>query len=164
MAPSCNYPAIPVIKDLAFREGIPLRLDWRLTPRWDGKPHSPGLALRPEEKQEILRLSGGSRGEESWPEPLTVNPVFESPGCNAGASICYLTPQADVWPCIEIPHPWGRYPAVTGFLEFWQKGVRRDEFQAIFEGVSAGERPCDHFWKCQPTDGIAKVIHESSMG
>jgi MoaA/NifB/PqqE/SkfB family radical SAM enzyme len=115
-----NYSGIPKLKDYALAEGIPVRLDVNLSPRWNGRPHPAGLALTPEQQQYLIEEVGVNHEDnKEWaahPEPG--KPSY--PGCGAGENLCYITPQGEIWPCMEVPWPVGRCQEREEFSCLWE--------------------------------------------
>jgi MoaA/NifB/PqqE/SkfB family radical SAM enzyme len=118
-AVASNYRHLRALKEHASREGLTLRMDDNLTPRWDGRPHPHGLALNPEERAWLLQ----SISEAGGAEPATPGPNAEGGGCRAGLSLGYITPQGEVWPCLELPWPCGRLTGNGQFAQIWRQST-----------------------------------------
>ena len=143
IALSLNSGGIPEVKRFAAQEEIPLRLDGSLTPRWDGRPHPEGLALSVEAERQLHHEMALSPKENQ--EPLSVPWEMESQGCGAGLNRCYLTPQGEMWPCIEVPWACGR---ITGkknqFHRIWSQSKIINKIRLLQEKGSSFEgRLCD---------------------
>jgi len=138
-----NYRQVPEMRAFASREKIPYLLDDNLVPRWDGQPHPPGLALEPEEKSFYELSTSAEQLRGSAIVPLEA----ELPGCGAGSNSGYITPQGELWPCIDIPWPCARLDNNNNgnFLALWQnswvlKLVRDLQLQSF----THDERLCDY--------------------
>jgi MoaA/NifB/PqqE/SkfB family radical SAM enzyme len=112
-----NFAGARALKEYAAREDLFLRMDDEVSPRWDGRPHPEGLVLTLEEHRLLYQELGLS---EISREPTTV--PFEAPtgGCQAGATLGYITPEAELMPCMELRWPLGRLTGETDFLRLWQ--------------------------------------------
>jgi len=137
-----NYRQVPEMRAFASREKIPYLMDDNLVARWDGQPHLPGLQLEPEEKSFYELPPGDEQLSGSAITPLEAE---ELPGCGAGSNSGYISPQGELWPCIDIPWPCARLDSNGNFLALWQnagvlKSVRELQTQSIFHD----ERLCDY--------------------
>jgi MoaA/NifB/PqqE/SkfB family radical SAM enzyme len=139
-----NAGQVKAVRDFARDEGIPLRLDGELTPRWDGVPHLPGLALDPEEQENLYREVGmgqepghsRDRGTTAW----DISPRR----CGVGENMGYFTPSGDLWPCIEIPWSCGSINGEAGFTFLWEEaGPLRKVREMRENGEFVENRPCD---------------------
>ncbi len=115
-----NSGELRPLKQWARQEGIPLRMDYVLMPRWDGQPHNPELVLTSQERVRILDQLEESEeaGDQNpgcafWEPPLG--------GCGAGWRSCYIPPKGEVWPCIDIPVSCGQLNGKQNFAEIWRE-------------------------------------------
>lgn len=112
-----NSGELRPLKQWARQEGIPLRLDTVLNPRWDGQPHKPGLVLTPQERTRILDLVEEAEDQSPSCELLEMYVG----GCGAGWQLCYITPTGEVRPCLEIPVSCGQLNGKQNFAEMWHE-------------------------------------------
>lgn len=117
---SINFAGAKAIKDYAAREDLILRMDDTVSPRWDGRPHPEGLALTPEERRQVYQELGLAENS-GVKEPTTVPLDAPAGGCQAGATLGYITPQAELMPCIELRWRLGHLTGETNFLRLWQE-------------------------------------------
>ena len=146
---SPNYPGIVALKQFADREGIPFRLDGTLTPRWDGRPHPPGLALPREVMTRLYQETGWDEEEERRQGCPSVTPELEFPDCGAASNTCYFTPQGEIWPCIEVPYPCGHLQPEEEFLTLWEDSPGFREVRQLQRQCPPEEKFCDF---CQRVD------------
>jgi AdoMet-dependent heme synthase len=143
IALSLNHSGIGAVQQYAEGEGIPLRLDPRLSPRWDSRPHTQGLSLTTEEqsklRNEIIRHQRTGKKES-----ITVPWEADLPGCGAGENRCYLTPQGELWPCLEMPWPAGRLSDKGDFGSLWETSPAFKEVRMLqMTLLGDGPRLCD---------------------
>ncbi len=136
-----NVGEVKAIKNFAQQEGIPVRLDAKLTPRWDGAPHRPGLALTPEEQKNLYKEVDLKSNEPR--ERVTTGWGPDVRGCGAGEYLGYITPSGDLWPCIEIPMVCGRLLEKSSFRELWETSPRLQEVREVQERLVDDQRLCD---------------------
>jgi AdoMet-dependent heme synthase len=135
-----NYDGLPQLKKFAEHEGIPIRVNPKLAPRWDGRPHEPILALTSASRKilgelDLLQLDCPVPGGE---------PVRMDHACGAGANQCYITPRGEVWPCMEIPWECGRLTK-DRFEDIWENSETLEMVRQLQEReVILEERLCDH--------------------
>ena len=139
-----NAGQVKAVRDFAGGEGIPLRLDANLTPRWDGAPHTPGLALVPEEQKSLYQEVGLGQDLVHSQERATTAWDLGPRGCGAGESMGYFTPSGELWPCIEIPWSCGPINGEAGFTFLWENAAALRKVREIQEkGDLLDNRLCD---------------------
>jgi MoaA/NifB/PqqE/SkfB family radical SAM enzyme len=119
------------INDFTLRENIFMKMDGSLGPRWDGKPHPLGLAVGQARSREIQRLMGDEKRNKQE--------------CESGQTMCYLTPQGDLWPCIGVPRNCGTVIGGDNFSQIWHDSQKLNAFRAMQAWLPEGETPCIYF-------------------
>jgi MoaA/NifB/PqqE/SkfB family radical SAM enzyme len=159
-----NYRGLADLKEFASREKIPYLVDDHLVPRWDGRPHPPGLALGPAEKQALvqdLSVEENRRPQETVTTPLEA----EWYGCGAGSRSGYLTPRGEVWPCIDVPWPCGRLNGKEQFQTVWQNSPALQRVRDLHDrAVARDERLCDYWKKEKLLAPVPASAKEGEMG
>ena len=128
---SFTFDQINPIIDFTLKENIFMKMSGILDVRWDGKPHHLGLAIGPGRSREIKRLMGDE-----------VQQVQE---CESGQTICYLTPQGDLWPCMGIPCNCGKVTGGDNFTQVWHDSQKLNAIRAMQAGLPEAEAPCVYF-------------------
>jgi MoaA/NifB/PqqE/SkfB family radical SAM enzyme len=148
MAFSFNYTEIPALKEFAAQENIPLRVDTEITPRWDGRPHPKRLGISPEAKLELNQALGLKTLEPRVTEPITFPFSSDFEGCGAGLNSCYLSPQGEVWPCVDAPWPCGQLLQRDEFFKVWQESRKLNWVRELRQRLDhQDKRLCHYFWE-----------------
>lgn len=142
--PVCNlnYQEVPALKAYAHREGMVIRFEDELSPRWDGRAHQCGLAL-PSEGEQYLQKN--RLQEARGPRTTRFTRGFR---CNAGIISCYIGAGGEVWPCVDVPWPCGNLQEGERFEHLW----RHSETLAAVRRLSllpGTEKLCD-IWQKRP--------------
>jgi len=140
---SLNYPGIIALKQFADQEGIPFRLDGTLTPRWDGRPHAPGLALSREVMTRLYQEAGWDEEKGRRQGCPSVPPELEFSDCGAASNTCYLTPQGEIRPCIEVSYHCGHLDQGVEFNTLWEDSPGFQEVRKLQKQCPPEERFCD---------------------
>ncbi len=128
-----NYSGLRAVREFTAKEGIPLRCDTELTRCWDGQPHLLDLELKHEEKARILDELSDADEENQNPGKAVADPLACPPGgCGAGWDRSYITPQGEVWPCVDVPWPCGHLNKNTDFISLWQ-GTAFEQVRRILD-------------------------------
>jgi MoaA/NifB/PqqE/SkfB family radical SAM enzyme len=157
---SFSFDQIRAIIDFTSEEDLYIRMNGILEPRWDGKPFSPGLEIGQERNEELHRLMGTE--VRHWQEALTVpfaselSEVYE--GCEAGQTICYLTPQGDLWPCMGLPYNCGKVIGGDNLIKVWRDSPKLNSIRAMQGQIPEAERLCDYFQRTRR----GKIIEQFS--
>jgi MoaA/NifB/PqqE/SkfB family radical SAM enzyme len=111
---SANAAGVDAVKQFSHRLGLPLRASGGLVPRWDGRSYP--LGLEPDSPEAPPEQREYSQASVSSPE-------VPSKYCGAGLNCCYISPQGEVWPCVDLPCPGGSMGRGKSFAAVW-KGSR----------------------------------------
>ena len=131
-----NYQDITALKKFADSYEINVRLDDSLSPRWDGNPHHPDLALSDEARKELQQTLKTLKTPAA--EPMTVPEDFADTGCYAGFCMAYISPRGEVWPCLEIPRPCGDLTRER-FLDIWKNSAELNRVRHLAREEYRGE-------------------------
>jgi radical SAM protein with 4Fe4S-binding SPASM domain len=79
---------------------------------------------------------------------------MESTPCSAGHTACYISPYADVFPCVQFPLPTGNLRKEK-FLAIWNDSPQMNEVRSIrLEDLSTCSG-CGHVGGCSRCPGLA---------
>jgi radical SAM protein with 4Fe4S-binding SPASM domain len=131
---SLNRTEAPALKAYAAHEGMHIRIDAGVSPRFDGRPHPTGLAL---DDQEMSKMWGDEETNEA------------ATACNAGLSSCYINPSGEIWPCVDFPWPCGSLKSGESFERIWNDSPMFSQVRHLQERLDqANEKLCVHRDKC----------------
>jgi MoaA/NifB/PqqE/SkfB family radical SAM enzyme len=133
-----NYADMWELMEFVSRENVPLRWNYELSPRWDGRPHPPGIFLSPEQKEVLDREFVDVANLEKAAENLGQFPDLRS--CAAGIGHGYLTPQADVWPCLDVKWKCGNILRAANFTSLWQDSAVLKKVRFLQENLINSEK------------------------
>jgi MoaA/NifB/PqqE/SkfB family radical SAM enzyme len=148
---SFSFDQINAIIDFAKEEDLYIRMNGLLEPRWDGKPHPAGLEIGEEGNQELHRRMGTE--VRHWQDAMTV--PFEPElsgnmeGCEAGQTICYLTPQGDLWPCMGLPYNCGKVTGRDDLNKIWRNSEKLNSIRAMQGQIPGDEELCVYLTRTQ---------------
>jgi MoaA/NifB/PqqE/SkfB family radical SAM enzyme len=143
---SLNYGEVHELRAYAAREGIPIRFDSEVGPRFDGSSHLAGLAL---DKDVWDHMWNGI--EE------VANFEIAARGCNAAINSCYINPLGEVLPCIDFPLSCGSLRNGGDFAQIWHESPMFGRVRLLQERLNqANESLCWHrkqinTWQCDQT-------------
>jgi radical SAM protein with 4Fe4S-binding SPASM domain len=62
--------------------------------------------------------------------PAIDSEILDRTSCGAGRTVCYITPQGDVTPCLTLPLKAGNLRQ-SSFAEIWRRSPQLEEFRSI---------------------------------
>jgi radical SAM protein with 4Fe4S-binding SPASM domain len=110
---AANSPEIPALQDFAREKKIILRLDSDIVPGWE--PNSPCFATDLQDTFNRFKLR---RCKNPVDHPLK---DMKMVGCGAGLISCYITPQGDIWPCVDVSWNCGNILRDGDFSHIWRE-------------------------------------------
>ncbi len=147
-----TFNQVDAIYDFSVKEDIYLRMNSYLYFRWDGQPLPAGLELSPERSREVDSRNGAEvhHWKDGLMAPLSPEISGDLGGCEAGRTMCYLTPQGDLWPCMGLPCNCGRVTELDSFAKVWQNSTKLNSCRALHGQLGETEDPCDYFLRTTP--------------
>jgi AdoMet-dependent heme synthase len=134
-----NYEHFKEVITLGLEEGIGLRIDERLTPRWDGQPYPENFILDATSLHAVMDYIR----EADVREPASVSHP-DKYACIAGVSGCYISPQGVVRPCIDTPWICGDLARGDEFHQVWSDSAMLHHIRQVQEEFASTEkRLCD---------------------
>ena len=141
---------------LAAELGVSYTLDPTITPMMDG--HTGILSMRaPREMlREVFRDPNyvGNVEEFCAPPPSADDEVLEGTPCSAGHTAIYITPYADVYPCVQFPLPSGNLRRQK-FIDIWRDSPELNEVRSIRAHDLPTCSSCTHLSNCTRCPGLA---------
>ena len=140
-----NYSDMWELMEFVSRENLPLRWNYDLSPRWDGRPHPPEILLSPKQKEVLDRDFVEVATLEKATENLGQSPDLR--GCAAGLGHGYLNPQADVWPCLDVKWPCGNLQEDLDFCRLWQDSAVLQKVRFLQKELRHSEERLCHIYQ-----------------
>ena len=150
-----NVDDYPHVRALAQTLGVECVIDPTITPMMDGDPSI--LAHRIAAPQLLRVFTDRSLVGDSFAVPPAADlndAALDELPCSAGHTACYISPYADVYPCVQFPLPSGNLRRQT-FAAIWRhspelEGVRGIRMRDLHTCSS-----CGHMTTCTRCPGLA---------
>ena len=150
------------VQKLAAELGVNYTLDPTITPKIDGDTSILELRIPGKELREVFNNSALVPNMEEFcapPKPVS-DQDLEGYSCSAGHSFCYISPYADVFPCVQFPLPTGNLRRQK-FLDIWNQSPQLKEVRSIQAKDLTVCSSCSHVSSCTRCPGLAYM--EGSM-
>jgi AdoMet-dependent heme synthase len=145
------------VRELAKELDCIYTLDPTITPHIDGDMSLLKLRIPTHELENLMRspeLVGGDVDEYCAPAPPADADVLESTPCSAGHTACYISPYADVFPCVQFPLPTGNLRSEK-FLDIWNDSPQMKDVRSIRLQDLSTCSGCGHVGGCSRCPGLA---------
>ncbi|MGH9529831.1 MAG: radical SAM/SPASM domain-containing protein [Terriglobales bacterium] len=142
--------------------GVHYTLDPTITPKMDGDTSILRLRIPGTELPGIFHNEALVGDVEEYCAPPTApdEDVMEGYPCSAGHTSCYVTPYADVFPCVQFPLPSGNLRKQK-FIDIWRNSNELKEVRSIRAKHLPVCSTCSHVGTCSRCPGLAYM--EGSM-
>jgi AdoMet-dependent heme synthase len=151
-----NYDDYAGVQQLAEELGVAFTLDPTVTPMMDGNTDVLGLRVHGEDLVPIFtdeKLVNDV--EEFCAVPNSIEEdILDGLPCSAGHTSCYITPYADVFPCVQFPLPSGNLRRQT-FKDIWYDSPQLNEVRSIRARDLHTCSGCSHVGTCSRCPGLA---------
>jgi len=150
------------LQQMAHELGAHYTLDPTITPMMDGDTSVLLLRIAGEELPSVFQNPALVPNMEEFcapPKPVTENDL-EGYSCSAAHSFCYISPYADVFPCVQFPLPSGNLRRQK-FVEIWNHSAELNEVRSIKAKDLTVCSSCSHVSSCTRCPGLAYL--EGSM-
>jgi radical SAM protein with 4Fe4S-binding SPASM domain len=145
---SRNTAALPVLKALLDREGLPAALGLYIEPRRDGDLGPQRLSADDEGVAQALALFPPA----STPRMAALGP--DDAPCNAGAGVLAMGPTGDLFPCLSFRRRVGSFRAAP-LAQTWRASPILAELRALKVRDLDGCGSCDVRSRCDRCAGFA---------
>ena len=145
------------VRELAEELGCLYTLDPTITPHIDGDMSLLRLRIPTHELEKLMHspeLVGGDADEYCAPAAAADEDTLDSTPCSAGHTACYISPYADVFPCVQFPLPTGNLRRQK-FLDIWNDSPQMNEVRSIRLKDLATCSGCGHLAGCTRCPGLA---------
>jgi radical SAM protein with 4Fe4S-binding SPASM domain len=147
---------------LAKELGVEYTVDPTITPMMDGNTSVLRLRIPGSELPELFHNEAlvGNVEEYCAAPPPPDDSIMEGYSCSAGHTSCYITPYADVFPCVQFPLPSGNLRKQK-FIDIWRDSNELKEVRSIQAKHLPVCSTCSHVGTCSRCPGLAYM--EGSM-
>ena len=150
-----NLLDMTATQQLANELGVGYTLDPTITPMMNGDMSVLDMRAPREAIRKAFRdpaLVGNP--EEFCAPPVKVDSTFEAIPCSAGHTACYISPYADVYPCVQFPLPSGNLRRQK-FIDIWKNSPELNEVRSITTSALPTCSSCTHVGSCTRCPGLA---------
>lgn len=144
------------VQALARELGVSFTLDPTITPKIDGDTSILDLRIPSSVLPELFRDPGlvGDPDEFCALPAGADAEALEALPCSAGHTAVYISPYADVFPCVQFPLPTGNLRKQR-FAEIWRGSEALEQVRAIRTGDLPVCSTCPHVGGCTRCPGLA---------
>ena len=150
-----NVDDYPHVRALAETLGVECVIDPTITPMMDGDPSI--LAHRITAPQLLRVFTDRSLVGDSVALPPAAylnDAALDDLPCSAGHTACYISPYADVYPCVQFPLPSGNLRRQT-FAAIWRHSPELEQVRGIRMRDLHTCSSCGHMTTCTRCPGLA---------
>jgi radical SAM protein with 4Fe4S-binding SPASM domain len=150
------------VQGLAGEMGVGYTLDPTITPMMDGDNSILSMRAPREALRKVFRDPGHVNNVEEFcaPPAAVDDGVLEELPCSAGHTAVYISPYADVYPCVQFPLPSGNLRRQK-FIDIWRDSPELNEVRSITARDLPTCSSCTHVSSCTRCPGLAYM--EGSM-
>lgn len=144
------------VRALAAEVGAHYTLDPTITPMMNGDTDILRFRVPANELHSIFRNSDlvGNVDAYCAPPPPVDDDIREGYPCSAGHTLCYVSPYADVFPCVQFPLPCGNLRSEK-FIDIWERSPQMLQVRSIREKDLPTCSSCSHLGTCSRCPGLA---------
>ena len=144
------------VKQLAKELGVNFVVDPTITPMLSGDRSILSLGITQAELEEVMHSEElvGDVDEYCAPPSAVDDDVLEGYSCSAGHSLAYISPFADVYPCVQFPMPCGSLRKQS-FHEIWYGSPAFLELRSVHVRDLHTCSHCTHTAYCSRCPGLA---------
>lgn len=144
------------VRALAAEVGAHYTVDPTVTPMMNGDTEILRLRISASELHSIFRNSDlvGDADTFCAPPAPVDDGIREGYPCSAGHTACYVSPYADVFPCVQFPLPCGNLRSEK-FIDIWERSPQMLEVRSIRGKDLPTCSSCSHLGTCSRCPGLA---------
>ena len=143
------------VQKLAEELGVGFQLDPTITPKLDGDTSILDLRIPNTALPELFRDASLVDDVDEFCATAEADAAaLEALPCSAGHTACYISPYADVFPCVQFPLPTGNL-RVQKFLDIWRSSTRMQEVRGIRTSDLHTCTSCGNVATCSRCPGLA---------
>jgi len=144
------------VQRLAADMGVGYTLDPTITPMMNGDTSLLSMRAPRDVLRQVFRdpaLVGDVDEFCAVPAPVA-DEVLDDLPCSAGHTACYISPYADVYPCVQFPLPSGNLRRQK-FIDIWKNSPELNEVRSITARDLPTCSSCSHVASCTRCPGLA---------
>jgi AdoMet-dependent heme synthase len=151
-----NFQDSEGVRQIAAEVGAHYTLDPTITPMMSGDTSVLRLRLPSANLQSIFRDPNlvGDVAEFCAPPPPVDDDAREGYPCSAGHTACYVSPQGELYPCVQFPLSCGNVRK-ENFLDIWKNSPQLEEVRSIRGQDLPTCSSCNHLGTCTRCPGLA---------
>jgi radical SAM protein with 4Fe4S-binding SPASM domain len=151
-----NFADYKGTQELARELDVHYTLDPTVTPKMDGDHSVLGLRLPGEALPTIFHDESlvGNVQEYCAPPPAPGDDILDGYPCSAGHTSCYITPYAEVFPCVQFPVVCGNLREQQ-FEDIWRNAPQFHQVRRIRARHLTTCSSCGHVGTCSRCPGLA---------
>jgi len=144
------------VKRLAEELGVGFVVDPTITPKLNGDWSITSLGISRQELEEIYHTEEliGDVAEYCAPVSAVDDDILEGHSCSAGHSLAYISPSAEVFPCVQFPMSCGSLRKQS-FREIWWHSAALSELRSVRVRDLHTCSHCTHVAYCSRCPGLA---------
>ncbi|MBZ5646070.1 MAG: radical SAM protein [Acidobacteriia bacterium] len=143
------------VQRMAEELGVTFQLDPTITPKLDGDTSILDLRIPNTMLPELFRDATLVDDVDEFCATAEVDTsALEALPCSAGHTACYISPYADVFPCVQFPLPTGNLRRQK-FLDIWRGSPQMQEVRGIRVSDLHTCTSCGNVASCSRCPGLA---------
>lgn len=143
------------VKRLADELGVAFVVDPTITPKLNGDWSITSLGISRQELEEIYHTEEfGGAAEFCAPVSAVDDDILEGHSCSAGHTLAYISPFAEVFPCVQFPMSCGSL-RTQSFREIWWRSAALNELRSVRVRDLHTCSHCTHVAYCSRCPGLA---------
>lgn len=153
---SHNSGHAKAVKRLAEELGVGFVVDPTITPKLNGDRSILRLGISSQELEEIFHTEEfvGDIAEYCAPTSTVDDDVLDGFSCSAGHTLTYISPFAEVFPCVQFPMSCGSLRKQS-FREIWYESPAFLELRSVHVRDLHTCSHCSHVGSCSRCPGLA---------
>ena len=151
-----NHGDVRAVKKLAKELDVNFVVDPTITPMLSGDRSILSLGITHAELEELMHTEEFVGDVAEYCSPLSTHgdDVLDGYSCSAGHSLAYISPYAEVYPCVQFPMPCGSLRKQS-FREIWYESPAFTELRAVHVRDLHTCSHCTHTAYCSRCPGLA---------
>jgi AdoMet-dependent heme synthase len=145
-----------VLRQMAKDLGISFVVDPTITPMLNGDRSITKLGITADELRDLMHSEEFVGDVEDFcsPDATVDDDILEGYSCSAGHTLAYISPYADIFPCVSFPMPCGNLRKQS-FRDIWYRSPALTELREVRIRDLHTCSHCSHTAYCSRCPGLA---------